>query len=440
MTWLQRHRLREFVVGSLWFTPLLGMVAGAAFAPTLRLLDEHTHWRLLHYGVEGARGIAGAIAASMFTLTVLVFSIILVAVQLSSSQLSPRVIASSVLRDRAARYTLGLFVFTYVLSVGVLGRIEASVPELPLLVAMVFSVLSIGAFLYLIDYVAKALRPVSVCGRIATKGFDVFEDIYRHPAPETGAAEAPPTDLPGRESGSTVPHVGEAGVLLAFDVDGLAAAAQRTDGLIALIPQVGDFVATGDPLFRLFDGAAEIAEEELRQAVAFGPERTLTQDPAFALRILVDIANKALSPGINDPTTAVQAIDYIHRFLRRVGAMRLDNGAVRDRDGRLRLWFRTPDWQDFVALGVSEIRIYGAGSLQVARRLRAMLQNLIQALPAHRHPPLSDELDLLRRSVERNFPDPEDWVCAGEPDSQGLGGAAAEGHAAGRTPALQLAT
>ena len=292
------------------------------------------------------------------------------------------------------------------------------------MVVMIASVVSIGAFLYLIDYVAKALRPVSVCERIAASGFQVIDSIYPNSLIESGATMSSPTELPDREPVRTVHHDGESGVLLAFDVQGLAAAAGKADGLVMMVPQVGDFVATGDPVFRLFEGADRIPDTTLHRSVAFGPERTLRQDPAFALRILGDIANKALSPGTNDPTTAVQAIDHIHRLLRQVGAKRLDNGQVRDAAGRLRLWFRTPDWEDYVGLGVSEIRIYGAGSLQLARRLRAMLHNLIDSLPPIRHPPLLEELELLRRSVERAFDDPEDRAFAGEADQQGLGSAA----------------
>ena len=425
MSWLWRYRLRLFLKGTLWISPVVSMLLAIMVAPLLRELDERTRWPLLGYGIEGARGIAGAIAASTFSLTVLIFSIILVAVQLSSSQLSPRAIASSVLKDRQAQFSLGLFVFTYVLSVMVLGRIETRVPELPLLVAMVFSVLSIAAFLYLIDYVAKALRPVSVCGRIARAGFQVIDAIYPNPVAESGAPPGLDADIQGRKPERTVRLAADAdsGVLLAFDIEGLTAAARRVEGLIVLVPQVGDFVAIGEPMFHLFGGATSLKDRDLLRSAAFGPERTMTQDPAFALRILVDIANKALSPGINDPTTAVQALDYTHWLLRQVGARRLANGRVRDESGQLRLFFRTPDWEDFVGMAVSETRLYGAGSLQVARRLRSMLQDLIETLPEHRHPPLLEQLDLLRRSVERTFADPEDWACAGEGDRQGQGSA-----------------
>jgi uncharacterized membrane protein len=153
-----------------------------------------------------------------------------------------------------------------------------------------------------------------------------------------------------------------------------------------------------------------------------GQERTLEQDPAFALRIIVDIASKGLSPGINDPTTAVLALDQIHHLLRDLGQRHLDDERVRDAEGRLRLVYRTPDWEDFVQLAVTEIRQFGGASIQVARRLRAMLENLIQTLPEGRGELLRLELELLHRSAERFFTDPEDRALADVSDSQGVGG------------------
>ena len=152
-----------------------------------------------------------------------------------------------------------------------------------------------------------------------------------------------------------------------------------------------------------------------------GQERTLEQDPALALRIMVDIASKGLSPAINDPTTAVLAIDQIHHLLRNVGSRHLDNERVRDAAGRVRLVYRTPAWEDFVQLAVTEIRHFGSQSIQVSRRLRAMLENLIQTLPDERAPLLTRELSLLHRSAERFFPEPEDRALAEISDSQGVG-------------------
>ena len=194
------------------------------------------------------------------------------------------------------------------------------------------------------------------------------------------------------------------------------------DGIIEFVHHVGDFIGAGEPLFLLYGGAAEIDDRKLQAAVAFGPERTMEQDPTFAFRILVDIGLKALSPAINDPTTAVLVIDQLHRLLRMAGLRHLHDDTVRDSAGRPRLIFRTPNWEDFVHLTFTEIRHCGARHVQVARRLRAMIENLIYTLPEHRHAALWIEIDLLNRVIEQHYTLPEDKALALIPDSQGLGG------------------
>jgi uncharacterized membrane protein len=165
--------------------------------------------------------------------------------------------------------------------------------------------------------------------------------------------------------------------------------------------------------------------------VAFGTERTLEQDPMFAFRILVDIALKALSPAINDPTTAVLAMDQIHRLLRVVGRRRLHGEEIRDAAGHVRLILRTPNWEDFVHVSFNEIRACGAGSVQIARRQRAMLENLIRTLPAQRHAALREQLDLLDRTLPDHYKLPEDLALARIADSQGLGGATSRSRVGG---------
>jgi uncharacterized membrane protein len=162
--------------------------------------------------------------------------------------------------------------------------------------------------------------------------------------------------------------------------------------------------------------------ERLRELAAFGTERTMEQDPMFAFRILVDIAAKALSPAINDPTTAVLAIDQLHRLLGRVGLQDLRDEEISDGTGQLRVIFRTPNWEDYVHISFREIRQFGSGMLQIARRQRAMIENLIQALPEHRHPALHTELELLDRAIANQYAFPEDLALARIPDPQGLGG------------------
>jgi Predicted membrane protein (DUF2254) len=143
---------------------------------------------------------------------------------------------------------------------------------------------------------------------------------------------------------------------------------------------------------------------------------------AFAARILVDIAIKALSKAINDPTTAVLAIDRFNRLLRRAGKRNLGTDQVLSRSGEVRVIFQTPSWEDFVNLAFSEIRFYGAENIQIARRLRAMIANLKDTLPAQRHLALCEQLDLLDRMIEKVYILPEDLKLARIPDPQGLGG------------------
>jgi uncharacterized membrane protein len=190
-----------------------------------------------------------------------------------------------------------------------------------------------------------------------------------------------------------------------------------------MIPQVGDFVSSGDPLFSIYQGGESLKYDELRMSVVFGVERTVEQDPGFVFRIIVDIAIKALSPAINDPTTAVSCIDQLQRLLRRVGQRDLGDGKIMDSQGIIRVVFPTPDWEDYVHLAASEINHYGAESIQVVRRLRAMLTDLLEYLPERRTAVIKTRLDLLDLSVVRNFIDPVERELAMLGDYKGVGGA-----------------
>jgi uncharacterized membrane protein len=419
MSWLQRYKLRYYLRSSIWIFPFLGMVAALMLVPLLHGLEQEMGWESTVMP-ETARAILGTMSASMFTFVVFVSSALLIAVQLASAQLTPRIIAF-VFRDPITRLSLTLFVFTFTFCLATLVRINVSVPMLTTYAAAYGSALSLAVFLYLIDHVGHALRPSGALRSISRRGREVIEEVYPRPfAQRQGAGPGA-----GNESSGQLPRTIASpwdGVILAFDIEGLVLLAQRADCVIELVPQVGDSIAVGDPLFRAFGGGSSLSADALCQSVAVGPERTLEQDPRFAFRILVDIASKGLSPGINDPTTAALAIDPIHHLLGIVGSRCLDDERVRDPAGRLRLVYRTPEWEDFVYLAVTEIRHFGGSSIQVARRLRAMLENLIQTLPEERTPLLRKELQLLHKSAERFFPEPEDRALAEVGDWQGVGG------------------
>ena len=421
MSWIRRYRIWTFVRSALWLVPLASMFVALAVTAILRQIDHATGWAILGFGLDGARALLAMLAASMLSLLVFVLSALLIAVQVASAQLTPRVIAATFLRARPVKFTIGLVVFTFMLSIGVLGRSEDSVLQLSTAICILASLASIAMFLLLVDYALKSLRPVSLVARVAAEGFKVVEDVYPHlRGAELDRRRSTRTSVPAAPD-RTILHAGGSAVLIAADFRGLSAAGVAAQGLIELVPRVGDFVAEGEPLFRLYAGAARLDDRPLRAALAFGEERTLEQDPMFAFRILVDIAAKALSPAINDPTTAVLAIDQIHPLLREIGKRHLDTEAILDETAAFGVVFRTPNWEDYVTVAVSEIRQYGASSLQVVRRLRAMLEDLIASLPDVRRPPLEVQLRILDRTVARSFPDAEDLEVAGAADPQGLG-------------------
>ncbi len=426
MKWLRAYRVRQFVRNSIWIAPALGMMAALASIRLLILIDHYFQWES-GFEPESARALLCTLASSVFTLVVFVSSALLLAVQLASSQLTPRIIAV-VFRDPVTKFSLTAFVFTFTLSLAYLVRIGESMPVITGRVVAYSFLVTLIIFLFLIDHLGKALRPSGVLRSVATLGREAIESVY--PRQETGHV------VPADDSGAIFDDLNVSvvtnsrdGMVLAFDVGGLAALARRANCVIELVPQVGDFVAAGDPLFRVYPGGASLPDEALRQSVCIGDERTMEQDPTFVFRILVDIASKGLSPAINDPTTAVLVIDQVHHLLRTVGSRHLDEGRVRDASGKLRLVYRTPDWEDFVELAVTEIRHFGGQSIQVARRLRAMLENLIQTLPASRGSLLRQELALLHRSAERFFTDPEDRALAEISDLQGVGGSQGHGKA-----------
>ena len=184
---------------------------------------------------------------------------------------------------------------------------------------------------------------------------------------------------------------------------------------------VGDTVIDGMPLLRVHGGARPLDERKLRRLVSLGAERTFEQDPKYAIRILVDIAIKALSPAINDPTTAVQALDQLEDLLLRLGRRSLAAGRARDASGSLRLVFPVPSWEDFLVLAFDEIRYCGASSIQVMRRMRALLLDLMKNVPPERLPALERYLERVDNGIRRAFEDGADRKDALEQDRQGLG-------------------
>jgi uncharacterized membrane protein len=421
MSWLLKKRLQSLLRSSLWVMPVMSVIAAIVLSPIVRYLDRALGFQFMRFSPEGVRGLASTITGAMLSFIVFFFSVLLLTVQIAGAALSPRIIARP-FRSRVLKLSLGLFVFTFVYGIGVVGRGgEDNAGQLAAALVILLCLISICVFLYVIEYVSKQLRPVTVVTDVAMEGRSVIANMYPLLLAQADEVEEAPVQALPHAAFATIAHQGRSGVLIAFNIAKVVKLATEAECVIELVPEVGDFIATGDPVFRVYSGQV-VSSGDLLDCLSLDRERTMEQDPEFAFRIIVDIATKALSPAINDPTTAVLALDQIHYLLREVGMRRLDTGVVYDGNGNVRLVYRTPDWEDFVQLAVTEIRQFGAASVQINRRMRAMLENIMQSLPARRIPALQQELRHLDLSIGRTFTDPADRARAEVPDSRGLGG------------------
>jgi uncharacterized membrane protein len=420
MHWNKVRSLRSGLRFSLWGASIVSIPCALLAVRAADWLDDKLGWVFLGFGATGAQSLLQATTTACLSFVVFTFGSLLVAIQVASGQMTPRIIATILLRNNVIRGTVGLFMFSLIFAIGAQNRLDGQVNQLSLFVAGCLCVVSFAVFLFLIDYAARLLRPISILSHVARNGLTVIKTVY--PLPTRRPIPAGP---PGRKHVAperVLLHRGTSGIVLAVAVEKLEKEAARLGGVIEFARQVGDFVSRDEPLFCLYGGAAHAIDSVLRDTVALGSERTMEQDPTFSFGIIVDIALKALSPAINDPTTAVLALDQLHRMLRSVGTRHLHSDEILDDKGELRVIFPTPKWEDFVHLALTEIRLYGASSVQIARRIRAMIENLTQMLPPHRHAALAEELRLLDRDIERLFVNREDIDLARHSDTQGLGG------------------
>jgi uncharacterized membrane protein len=373
-------------------------------------------------GAGPAIAVLSAIASGTLPLTGLVFSLAFVMVQFSATAYSPRLVAW-LAGSALMRHSLGVFIATFLYALAALAWIDrggtGKVPLLTVWFAIALLLVSVVFFVLLVERLVM-LQIAHVLAYAGDQGRAVVERDYSplgEGGPEAGGAggdELPPES-------QVVFHRGGPAVIQALDVRRLVALAAREGALVAMAWAVGDTVVDGMPLLRVHGGTRPIAEWRLRRLVRLGHERTFEQDPKYALRILVDIAIKALSPAINDPTTAVQALDQVEDLLLRLGRADLEAGRVRDGRGSLRLVFPVPKWEDFLVLAFDEIRYCGASSIQVMRRMRALLQDLKENVPPGRRPALQRYLERVDNGIRRTFEDGDDRKDALEVDRQGLG-------------------
>lgn len=395
MRFISADRLRDVARSAFWLVPAACAAAAIGLGVGLIFVDQQLgQFRavfLFPGGPDGARSLLSSIVQAMIAFTGLVFSITIVVLQLTSSQFSPRVLRSF-LQDRVIQFALGTFVATFVYGMVVLRAVrsgaEVFVPRIAVTMTFALVLVSVGLFIAYISHMANMIRLASIVDAIGEDARALIERRHPRDAP-------PPPPLPPLPPARRIVPAPAPGVLVSVNEPGLVACAAAADGVVELLLRIGDFVPAGGSVLRL-RGDGNITDEQLTGQLAFDIERTMQQDVAFAFRQLVDIAQKALSPGINDPTTATQAIDVIHDLLRRLATRELASGAHRDADGTLRLL--VPQWSfaELLDLSVGQIWHYAADAAQVPERLAGMLDDVASVARASERPAVDRWLRIVR--------------------------------------------
>ncbi len=423
MSWRRVFRGRLYVRDSLWVLPLAGAVLGAVLGSVDILIERSVHVSPeLQYSSSTASTLLAAIVGATAALTGFVVTVTTLVVQMATGTFSARYMRLWY-RDRMLKVLLAVLVGTLAFSFSLMRRVETSfVPNIGVTVAGALLILSLLVFLVFLDRYLHRLRPVAVAALVHGYFQRNFEyEVKRAENPEVfvGALDA------GSEEPSLTVRSRRAGAIQAMDGDALVAWARDQDCLVVLRHGIGDFVPFGAALIDVYGdhGHDRRARRRLDDMVALGDERTIEQDPAFAIRILVDVANLALSPAVNDPTTAVQVLDYLGETLRLVGTTELSvqnwEDTARPRRGVV---IPARSWEDYLMLTADEIRAYGAGGIQVMRRLRAMLQELHEEVRPEYRAALKDELGRLDATVAHSFGGSVDFDRASVADTQGIGG------------------
>lgn len=408
-----------------WLIPMVYTVASIICGTVLPRL-EHTYFPTYTHqmSVSAALAFFSAVSSGMMSLTGIVFAIAFVVVQFSALAYSPRVVVMFA-SSPTLFHTLGIFFATFAYSLVALAWTDrngsGTVPLLSTMLVVVLLVVSMLAFVRLIRSV-HSLQINNVLQVIGSHGRRVSRAMFPRIAEQPDAQGNADVTCELGPVTQTLTYSGEPLVITRFDITTLVRLAQTADAVISIECGVGDTLVEDTVLLRVHGAARELPERALRHAIRLANSRTFEQDPKYAIRLLVDIAIRALSPAVNDPTTAVQALDQIEDLLRRLGHSQLDAGYARDATGTIRVIFPVPTWQDYLALSFDEIRQFGASSVQVMRRLRAGLTGLSESVATReRRDAVLDYLDHLNLAVGRSSFDDQDQVVALQEDRQGLG-------------------
>lgn len=422
---------RKSAADPLWLIPLGYAVVSFVLGLTLPRVE---YKYALHLGtqmsVSSAQAFLSSVTSGMMALTAIVFSLVFVLSQFTATAYSPR-LTTEFNRRHVIYHAFGCFIATFTYSLATLAWVDyGRSGRVPSLSIYVVAVLIAGSLVYL-AYLIRSVASMDITFVLRFLGRNGRRAIEEYPLQEASA----PADLEPMDTGRlppatlTLTYGGEPFSLVYYDLTFLTEQARRAEAVIVLRNAVGDTLVEGSQLFTIHGGRANESGHVFIEGIHVARVRTFRHDPKYAFRLLVDIAIRALSPAINDPTTAVQTLDQIEDLLTRLGRRALPTGNVRDDSGALRVIFPTPNWEDFLALAFDEILQYGRDSIQVVRRLRTALRRLEQALndPARREA-VRHFIRRLDEAVSASSFDKDDRASALLEDAQGIGLSRDERH------------
>jgi uncharacterized membrane protein len=432
-TWLQSRweRLRA----SFWFLPAIMATSAAALALASVAFDETLTDKLLRNmdwlytgGAEGASLVLSTVAGSMITIAGVVFSMTLVALSLASSQLGPRLLRNF-MRDTANQIVIGTFVATFVYCLLVLRTIRradevAFVPHFSVTLGVVLALISLGVLIYFVHHVAMSIQADVVVARVAEELFDAVERLFPQEmgdgqgstATATGTGTGNGNDAPGHAAAAAFAGAGarvcapEDGYLELIDVEGLMRLATEADIHIRLEVQPGNYVIR-DHLLATVHPAARTDRQtlaKLEDVFVFGKQRSTAQDIEFALLQLVEVAVRALSPGINDPFTAITCVDRLGSALARLAQRDMPLPLRSDDKGVPRVFAPRPSLAEIVDSALSPLRQHARTSAPVTLRLLDTIEALAGSFPASGRAELRRQADMIERAAREALSEPED--------------------------------
>lgn len=403
---------------SLWFIPTL-IVAGAV-ALAVGLIEAEAfanreflagRWpRLFGAGAEGSRGLLSTIAGSMITVAGVTFSITVVALTLASSQYTSRILRNFV-RNRANQTVLGVFVGVFAYCVVVLRTIRsgeegAFVPGVAVLGAVLLAFVAIGFLIFFIHHIAASLQAATIIESVATETLDAVDRLFPEPMGEASAGSAGEAQEFAHAPGSwaAIPAT-QTGYVQAIDADALFEWADGRDVVVRMEKAIGEFAIENCPLVSVSGMAPDDeAIRRLNAAYAVDRHRTVHQDAGYGIQQIVDVALKALSPGINDTTTAINCVDYLGSILARLVVRRIES-PTRSAGGRLRVINRGPTFPGLLADAFDQIRQNAEGNVAVLKRLLQVLGTVAdRTSDERRRQALRHQADLVVETAERSVP------------------------------------